>query len=110
MKGLNSNMMLAGQSMRVFSTATSSRAPFSEKFIKLDDNAMKHSLMERQRKFDGNPVNAKFAYKYFRELNRHQKFETVKRLYEKHETDYRITKGGDFALQDKVIEQYMYAI
>jgi ATP-dependent Zn protease len=103
-------MMLASQSMRVFGFASSSRAPFSEKFIKLDDNAMMHSLMERQRKFDSNPVNSRFAYKYFRELNRHQKFETVRRLYEKHETDYRIDAHADFDLQDKVTAQYNYAI
>jgi ATP-dependent Zn protease len=66
--------------------------------------------MERQRQFDSNPTNAEFAYKYFRELNRQQKFHTVKRLYEKYETDYRINSiNADFERQDKVREQYTYA-
>ena len=47
------------------------------------------------------------ASKYFRELNRNQKFQTVVRLYEKYETDYRTNK--DYRLQDKVRDQYAYA-
>lgn len=56
-------------------------------------------MIEKQTKFDTNPVDAKFAYKYFRELNRQQKFHTVKRLYIKYETDYRINAiNADFDL------------
>ena len=59
----------------------------------------KNSLIDRQRQFDSNPLNGQFAYKYFRELNRQQKFHTVKRLYERYETDYRINAiNADFDL------------
>lgn len=33
-----------------------------------------HGLLVWQRKFENNPQNNEFAYKYFRELNRAQKF------------------------------------
>jgi len=48
--------------------------------------------MDHQRKFDSAPSNMEVAAKYFRELNRHQKFQTVIRLYEKYETEYRTNK------------------
>lgn len=84
--------------------------PFGKQFVIVDPQESKQKLIERQRQFDSNPTNAEFAYKYFRELNRQQKFHTVKRLYEKYETDYRISSiNSDFELQDKVREQYTYA-
>jgi len=46
--------------------------------------------MERQRRYDRNPTDLVSAYKYFRELNRNQKYSTVLRLYMKYETDYKI--------------------
>ena len=72
---------------RAFSSAHDS--PFGPQFMEVDPEAQKQSLMERQIKFDKDPTNPKHAYKYFRELNRHQKFLTVRRLYEKKETEYR---------------------
>ena len=53
--------------LRVFST--------HEKFMKIDNHGeMQQALMDRQRKFDSAPTNMEIAAKYFRELNRHQKF------------------------------------
>ena len=46
-----------------------------EKFMKIDNHGeMQQALMDRQRKFDSAPTNMDVAAKYFRELNRHQKF------------------------------------
>ena len=85
---------------RIFSTR--------EKFMKLDSHGeMQQALMERQRRFDAAPTNMEAAAKYFRELNRNQKFQTVIRLYEKYEEIYRTNQ--DYKMQDKVREQYAYA-
>jgi len=35
---------------------------------------LQQKLVDRQRKFDSEPTNPNHAYKYFRELNRHEKF------------------------------------
>ena len=64
--------------------------------------------MDRQRKFDADQTNHVAAYKYFRELNRHHKFQTVTRLYEKYENDYRFSNGRGHA-PEKIKEQYAYA-
>jgi hypothetical protein len=46
-----------------------------EKFMKLDNHGeMQQALMDHQRKFDSAPTSMDVAAKYFRELNRHQKF------------------------------------
>ena len=87
--------------MRNFSTA------HEEKCMKLDNREFQQCLMDRQRLFDSAPTNMRYATIYFRELNRHQKFSTVVRLYEKYETEYRANK--DFKMQDKVRDQYSYA-
>ena len=58
--------------------------------MKLDDrNLQLKAIEQRQRDFDSNPRNLKFAYKYFRELNRNQKYQTVVRLYGNYEAEYR---------------------
>jgi len=86
---------------RVFTTAS---LHHDEKFMKLDTGNLYLQLMERQRQFEESPTDLSKAYRYFRELNRHQKFQTVIRLYEKYETDYRTTQ--EYHLQDKVRDQY----
>jgi hypothetical protein len=80
--------------MRFFSTS------MNQKFVKMEDQQFHRDLIEKQRQFDSNHLNPKYAYKYLRELNRHQKYQTVIRLYEKYETDYRTHQ--DHAMQDKV--------
>ena len=46
-----------------------------EKFMKKDNHGeMQQALMEHQRKFDSSPTQMEVAAKYFRELNRNQKF------------------------------------
>lgn len=61
--------------------------------MKLDDGrSMQQRLMERQLKFDKAPKDLTIAYKYFRELNRNQKYSTVLRLYAKYEGDFRLSK------------------
>ena len=76
--------------------------------MKLDDGrSMQQRLMERQLKFDKQPKDLTTAYKYFRELNRNQKYATVLRLYAKYEGDFRLSK--DYQLQQKVQNQYSYA-
>ena len=99
-----SQQVLTRPRTAVFSSAVH---PLGEKFIKVDEAYMQQQLIDRQRKFDSDPTNPTTAYKYFRELNRHQKFQTVIRLYERYETDYRTIR--DFELQDKVRDQYSYA-
>jgi hypothetical protein len=39
-----------------------------------DGRSLQQNLTEKQKKFDKNPRDLKNAYKYFRELNRNQKY------------------------------------
>jgi hypothetical protein len=76
--------------------------------VKLDTgHSLQDSLMERQRQFDRSPSDVQAAYKYFRELNRNQKYQTVLRLYNKYETDYRSSK--DARTLEKLESQRAYA-
>ena len=63
--------------------------------------------MARQVKFDKAPKDLSCAYRYFRELNRNQKYSIVLRLYAKYEADFRLSK--DYELFQKVQTQYAYA-
>jgi len=83
-------------------------ATLSEPFVKLDTGrSLQESLMERQRHFDRSPTDVHAAYKYFRELNRNQKYQTVLRLYNKYETDYR--SSMDARTLEKLENQRSYA-
>ena len=63
--------------------------------------------MQRQRFFDRTPTDITAAYKYFRELNRQQKYQTVLRLYNKYEADYR--SSMDARSLEKLEAQRAYA-
>ena len=63
--------------------------------------------MQRQRFFDRTPTDTTAAYKYFRELNRQQKYQTVLRLYNKYEADYR--SSMDARALEKLDAQRVYA-
>jgi hypothetical protein len=44
-----------------------------------------HRLHELQTQFESEPTNTRHAYYYFSELNKHGKYNTVVRLYDKHQ-------------------------
>lgn len=55
----------------------------------LDDVKKLHRL---QSDFEKDPSNMQVAYEFFSELNRHGKYNTVIRLYDKYELAYSSTK------------------
>ena len=71
--------------------------------------------MAHQKKFEAEPNNLEFAYKYLRvsghlieqELNRHGKYLTVIRLFNKHETEF--FKNTKDSFLEKINDQYEYA-
>ena len=59
--------------------------------------------------YEQDPTNQKVAYKYFRELNRYGKHQTVIRLYNRYYDEYDKRISGSTNLRDKIKEQFEYA-
>ena len=59
--------------------------------------------------YEQDPTNQKVAYKYFRELNRHGKHQTVVRLFNRYFDDYDRRIKGSGNLREKIKDQFQYA-
>ena len=69
----------------------------------VDDAKRLHRL---QTEFEKDPQNVQNAYELFAELNRHGKYNTVIRLYDKHELAFSSTKD---TYTDRMQSQYDFA-
>ena len=81
--------MTAQDIRRAFSTATASIDSSISDEMTLEDVNRLHRL---QTEFEKDPQNVQNAYELFAMLNRHGKYNTVIRLYDKHELAYSSTK------------------
>ena len=68
-----------------------------------DDTQKLHKL---QSQFERDPLNVQAAYDLFSELNRHGRYNTVIRLYDKHELAYASAKDP---YADRMRSQYEFA-
>jgi len=81
---------------------------FCKYYRKITPDVMK-KLYWLENHYDQDPRNQKTAYKYFKELNRQGKHNTVVRLYNKYYDDYDINVKGSSILRDKLRDQFEYA-
>mmetsp|Transcript_45927 Transcript_45927/g.33675 ORF Transcript_45927/g.33675 Transcript_45927/m.33675 type:complete len:140 (-) Transcript_45927:1297-1716(-) len=63
--------------------------------------------MSYEKKFINEPSEVEHAFNYFRELNRHGKYHTVLRLFNKHEMVLSYKRQSPF--YEKIMEQVDYA-
>lgn len=81
---------------------------FCKYYRKITPDVMK-KLYWLENAYEKDPTNQKTTYKYFRELNRHGKHQTVVRLYNKYFDNYDTPIKGIAMFRDKIREQFEYA-